>query len=98
MAVDNWPIIPPLVYVFSHDIAEQITRASTQYPYSTPKASSIERLGDLLGETSILRKEVRLADLQTHPALRLLIKVYSRDSSGSECASSTTRASRPSTS
>lgn len=62
MAVDNWPIVPPLVYIRSHDIAEQVTRTSTQFPYSTPKADSIERLSHLLGENSILQMEVRLTD------------------------------------
>ncbi|KAK8062742.1 cytochrome P450 monooxygenase [Apiospora hydei] len=53
MLVDNWPIVPPLVVIPSHHVAEQISKSSSTFPYSTPKAWSVEHLRPLLGYKSI---------------------------------------------
>ncbi|OTA63681.1 cytochrome P450 [Hypoxylon sp. EC38] len=53
MFVDLRPINRPMVLIRSHDIAEQITKASKLYPTSTPK-SDLGYLEPVIGPTSIL--------------------------------------------
>ncbi|KAI2469801.1 cytochrome P450 [Annulohypoxylon bovei var. microspora] len=57
MLVDFRPIIPPLVLISSHDIAEQITKPTKLFPLSTPKSPTMAHLIPLIGTTSILVKE-----------------------------------------
>ncbi|KAI0399829.1 cytochrome P450 [Xylaria palmicola] len=56
MLLDSWPIAPPMVVVASHEVAEQISRASNHLPYSVPKAPSAEGIANLIGRDSILVK------------------------------------------
>ncbi|KAK8004008.1 hypothetical protein PG989_003727 [Apiospora arundinis] len=42
MLVDNWPVVPPMVVVASHHVAEQISKPSNTFPYSAPKSWSYE--------------------------------------------------------
>lgn len=58
MLVDNWPIVPPMVIIASHEIAEQVSRPSNTFPYSAPKSPSVDRIIDLVGPHSILLKQV----------------------------------------
>ncbi|KAI1391550.1 cytochrome P450 [Hypoxylon trugodes] len=53
MLVDLRPINRPMVLIRSHDIAEQISKASKLYPTSTPK-SDLGYLEPVIGPTSIL--------------------------------------------
>ncbi|KAI1447778.1 cytochrome P450 [Annulohypoxylon stygium] len=46
MLVDNWPIVPPMVVVASHDVAEQISKSSDKFQYSAPKSSSVDRINE----------------------------------------------------
>lgn len=59
MLVDNWPIVPPMVIVASHEVAEQVSKPSNHFPqYSAPKSPSVDRIVDLIGPNSILSKQV----------------------------------------
>lgn len=60
MLVDNWPIVPPMVIVASHEVAEQISRPSKDFQYSAPKSRSVDRIMNLIGPNSILFKQVWL--------------------------------------
>ncbi|KAK6833448.1 hypothetical protein PG987_008142, partial [Apiospora arundinis] len=42
MPVDNWPVVPPMVVVASHHVAEQISKPFNTFPYSAPKSWSYE--------------------------------------------------------
>ncbi|KAK0630535.1 cytochrome P450 52A11 [Bombardia bombarda] len=53
MFVDLRPVNRPMVLVTSHEIAEQISRASKLFPTSVPKAS-LNYLVHLIGPTSII--------------------------------------------
>lgn len=64
MVVDFWPIIEPIVVVNDHRVAEQISRPSTKYPFSTPKGYTLGRLVQLIGPSSIILKEVREKDIK----------------------------------
>ncbi|KAK6214427.1 hypothetical protein LQW54_004334 [Pestalotiopsis sp. IQ-011] len=58
MLVDNWPIVPPMVIVASHEVAEQVSKPSNHFPlYSAPKSPSVDRIVDLIGQNSILFKQ-----------------------------------------
>lgn len=63
MLVDNWPIVPPMVVVASHDVAEQISKSSDKFQYSAPKSSSVDRIVNLIGPNSILFKQVKYLSL-----------------------------------
>ncbi|KAK8001003.1 cytochrome P450 monooxygenase [Apiospora marii] len=53
MLIENWPIVPPMVVIPSHHVAEQITKPSSTFPYSAPKAYSVKHLRPLMGYKSI---------------------------------------------
>ncbi|KAG8425928.1 hypothetical protein J3459_008622 [Metarhizium acridum] len=57
MLLDNWPIVPPMVIVANHEVAEQISRPSADFPYSAMKSPSVDRIVDLIGPNSILFKQ-----------------------------------------
>lgn len=59
MLVDLRPVNPPMVLVPSHSIAEQISKPSTLFPLSIPKSPTWTHMIPLIGETSILGREVR---------------------------------------
>lgn len=58
MLVDLRPIVPPMVLVPSHSMAEQISKQSTLFPLSTPKSPTWAHMIPMIGETSIVGKEV----------------------------------------
>lgn len=58
MLIDLRPIVPPLVLVPSHSMAEQISKQSDLFPLSTPKSPTWTHMIPMIGETSILGKEV----------------------------------------
>ena len=58
MLLDLRPVNPPMVLVPTHDIAEQMTKPSTLFPFSTPKSPTWTQMIPLVGESSILGKEV----------------------------------------
>ena len=58
--LDLHPVASVMCVVCSHDVAEQITKASKAFPYSIPKAPSTRAFEDLLGPTSIVIAEVHL--------------------------------------
>lgn len=53
MLVDNWPIVPPMAVIASHEVAEQVSKPSTTFPYSAPKSWSVKHISPLLGYKSI---------------------------------------------
>jgi hypothetical protein len=57
--IDTAPIFRMLV-ICSPTIAEQITKASSQYPYSVPKSWTVKDLLPLVGKTSIISSEVSI--------------------------------------
>ncbi|KAK8032071.1 hypothetical protein PG990_001805 [Apiospora arundinis] len=59
MLVDNWPVVPPMVVVASHHVAEQISKPSNTFPYSAPKSWSVDHIKPLIGHRSILLKQAR---------------------------------------
>lgn len=56
MFVDLRPVNRPMVLVTSHEIAEQISKPSTLFPTSVPKAN-LKYLDHVIGTTSILAAE-----------------------------------------
>ena len=58
MLVDLRPINPPMVLIPSHEIAEQISKTSKLFPLSTPKSPTWTHMIPIIGQTSILGKEV----------------------------------------
>jgi hypothetical protein len=57
--VDTAPIFRVLV-ICSPTIAEQISKPSSQYPYSMPKSWTLSDILPLIGKQSILMSEVRI--------------------------------------
>ena len=58
MLVYNWPAVPPMVVIASHEVAEQVSKPSNTFQYSAPKSWSVDRLVDLIGSKSIMFKQV----------------------------------------
>ncbi|SPQ25003.1 86680960-792a-4d7c-9e80-739f16b7838d [Thermothielavioides terrestris] len=56
MLLDLRPVRPPMIVVTSHEVAEQITRVSKLFPWSTPKSPTMSSLVRLTGAESILAK------------------------------------------
>jgi cytochrome P450 len=54
MFVDLWPVMFPFVVVTNHTVAEQISRATKQYPYSLPKSPSMRYLRPLTGPDALV--------------------------------------------
>ncbi|KAJ5635884.1 cytochrome P450 [Penicillium longicatenatum] len=52
--LDLYPVAPVLCVVCSHDVAEQVTKASKAFPYSIPKAPTTRAFEDLFGPRSII--------------------------------------------
>ncbi|KUJ24522.1 cytochrome P450 [Mollisia scopiformis] len=58
MFVDLRPAGPPMVVVRSHEVAEQISKASERFPHSLPKMSEVyEHMIYMTGPTSILSSQ-----------------------------------------
>ncbi|KAL2262650.1 hypothetical protein VTK26DRAFT_575 [Humicola hyalothermophila] len=55
--LDLRPVSYPLVVVASHEVAEQISRASKQLPWSTPKSPTLAGLVRVTGKRSILSQQ-----------------------------------------
>jgi hypothetical protein len=55
---DLRPANYPMVLVTSHEVAEQISRASPSHPWSVPKSPTIGALVRLIGAESILMRKV----------------------------------------
>jgi hypothetical protein len=55
---DLRPANYPMVLVTSHEVAEQISRASPSHPWSVPKSPTIGALVRLIGAESILLRQV----------------------------------------
>ncbi|KAK2591231.1 hypothetical protein QQS21_011073 [Conoideocrella luteorostrata] len=43
MLLDNWPIVPPMVIVANHEVAEQISRPTSIFPYSNEKWKDVRK-------------------------------------------------------
>ncbi|KAI1825848.1 cytochrome P450 [Xylaria intraflava] len=55
MFLDLWPFGPTIVVIRSHDVAEQVSRGSKQFPYSLPKMpEAFDHMVHVTGPTSIL--------------------------------------------
>lgn len=65
MLVDNWPLVPPMVVVASHEVAEQVSKPSNYFPqFSAPKSPSVDHIVSLIGPHSILFNQVSTPDTQ----------------------------------
>lgn len=58
MLLDFRPVGYPMAIVTSHEVAEQVSRASKLFPWSTPKSPTFRALVRLIGDTSIFMREV----------------------------------------
>ncbi|KAK3309250.1 cytochrome P450 [Chaetomium strumarium] len=57
MMFDLRPVSYPMVVVTSHEVAEQISRVSKAFPWSTPKSPTMGALVSLVGPQSIITKQ-----------------------------------------
>ncbi|KAH6611701.1 cytochrome P450 [Chaetomium sp. MPI-SDFR-AT-0129] len=57
MFFDLRPVNYPMVIVNSHEVAEQISRASKQFAWSTPKSPTMDALLRVIGRESILTRQ-----------------------------------------
>ncbi|KAK3373106.1 cytochrome P450 [Lasiosphaeria ovina] len=57
MLVDLRPVAYPIAVITSHHIAEQISRASKLFPWSTPKSPTINAFDRLIGSRSIISRQ-----------------------------------------
>ena len=64
MLVDVRPITPAMVLVTNHEIAEQVSKPTKMFPLSTTKSPTWTHMCPVIGNTSILGKEVRDMILQ----------------------------------
>lgn len=63
VVLDMRPFFWVMCLVFSHDVAEQVARASKQWPHSTPKSPTMEEYVAIIGSHSIIAAQVRCAFL-----------------------------------
>ena len=61
--MDTRPVSYALCIVLSHDVAEQISRSSKQFPYSTPKSPTFQELVPIVGSHSIILSQVAIISL-----------------------------------
>jgi hypothetical protein len=57
--VDLRPFMYVICVIFSHSVAEQLSRSSKLFRYSVPKSPTMHELDPAIGKTSILGVEVR---------------------------------------
>lgn len=57
--VDMRPVSKPVALITSHDLAEQVTKSSALFPWSTPKTPTMKDTIHLLGPSSLISAEVR---------------------------------------
>ncbi|KAI0151833.1 cytochrome P450 [Xylariaceae sp. FL1272] len=55
MLVDLRPLSAPLALITSHEVAEQITKSTKDFPTSAPKSSTADYMDPMIGSTSMLR-------------------------------------------
>jgi cytochrome P450 len=55
--IDLRPVNYPTLIVASHEAAEQVSKTSKLFPYSTPKSPTVKSLVSLIGEHSILSSD-----------------------------------------
>jgi len=65
MVIDIWPLNYPMAIIINHDIAEQISRASKNYPYGTPKSPTMKYLNPIIGKHSLVSINVSPALLSS---------------------------------
>ncbi len=58
MFFDLRPVSYPMVVINSHEVAEEVSRSSTKFPWSTPKSPTLGTLVRVIGPESILVKQV----------------------------------------
>ncbi len=58
MFCDLRPVSYPMVVINSHEVAEEVSRSSTKFPWSTPKSPTLGTLVRVTGPESILVKQV----------------------------------------
>ena len=63
LLMDLRPVSYALCVVLSHDVAEQISRSSKQFPYSTPKSPTFQELVPIVGSHSIILSQVAIISL-----------------------------------
>jgi hypothetical protein len=73
MALDMWPLDYTILFVTSHKVAEQLSRSSKQFRYSSPKSPTMHQFDGLVGKGSMLMENVRIH--QNLPMLTLAGRV-----------------------
>ncbi len=58
MFFDLRPVTYPMVVINSHEVAEEVSRSTTKFPWSTPKSPTLGTLVRVTGPESILVKQV----------------------------------------
>jgi hypothetical protein len=86
MYLDMWPIENRLLLVYSHHVAEQVSRSSKSYRYSVDKSPTMHEFDPLIGESSMILTNVSLVFcplLRASLALAMMLTPSSRlDSTG----------------
>jgi hypothetical protein len=88
--LDLRPVTYPMVVVTSHEVAEQISRVSKLFPWSTPKSPTMGALVQLIGPESILLRKVGKCLGGCVPTSPAVTDGYCRTRTGSSCASDST--------
>ena len=71
LLMDIRPVSYALCVVLSHDVAEQISRSSKQFPYSTPKSPTFQELVPIVGSHSIILSQVAIISLTGYISISL---------------------------
>jgi hypothetical protein len=58
MLADFWSVNLPMIVMSKYEMAEQLSRSSNAFQYSSPWALTAQRLAHLVGKYSILAKQV----------------------------------------
>lgn len=69
--MDLRPLEYPMLVVANHEVAEQISKASTRWPSSTPKSPTLKDVWHLTGRNSMLTDEVSACFASLSPSIRL---------------------------
>jgi len=54
MLLDLRPVIYPVLVIASHELAEQVSKMTKQWPYSMPKSPTLRTISCIVGDSSLL--------------------------------------------
>jgi len=61
MFVDVWPLQAAMVTIWTHDVAEQLSRATKDHKYSINKSPTMHEFDSIMGVSSMLSANVSIA-------------------------------------